>query len=80
MIALLTIAALTPRQWHTSSHPADCRFSIYVSGGAMHTNFFVPVRNEAFDWSQHLDLASIGNRASTHYRYLQFLSRNTLLG
>ena len=71
-IALLTVAALTPRQWHASPQPADCRFSVYVSGGAMHTNFFVPVRNEAFDWSQHLDLAALGKQASTNYRYLQF--------
>lgn len=70
-IALLTIAAFTPRQWLTSPQ-TDCKFRVYVSGDTMHTNFFVPVRNEAFDWSQHLDLATLGKSTSADYRYLQF--------
>lgn len=72
MIALLTMAALIPRQWHASPKAADCRFRVYVSGGIMHTNFFVPVRNDAFDWSQHLDLSTIGKLTPDDYRYLQF--------
>lgn len=71
-LALLTIAALTPRQWHVSPQQADCKFRVYVSGDLMHTNFFVPVRTEAFDWSQHLDLAAIGKQVPADYRYLQF--------
>ena len=71
-IALLTIAALTPRQWHASSPPADCQFTVYVSGDQMHTNFFVPVRTTAFDWNQHLNLATIGKQAAADYHYLQF--------
>jgi uncharacterized protein (TIGR02117 family) len=38
----------------------------------MHTNFFVPVRNNAFDWSQHLNLTTLGKSAPADYRYLQF--------
>jgi uncharacterized protein (TIGR02117 family) len=71
-IALLAIAAFTPRQWHPLTQQPDCKFRVYVSGDAMHTNLFVPVRNEAFDWSQHLDLATLGKRAPATYRYLQF--------
>ena len=76
-IVLLTIAALTPRQWHASSQQADCQFRVYVSGDQMHTNFFVPVRTSAFDWNQHLNLASIDKstidkQAAADYRYLQF--------
>jgi uncharacterized protein (TIGR02117 family) len=71
-MALLTIAALTPRQWSASSQQPGCKFKVYVSGDQMHTNFFVPVRTDAFDWSQHLDLATIGKQASADYRYLQF--------
>lgn len=72
ILALLTIAALTPRQWHASSQQADCKFRVYVSGDLTHTNFFVPVRTDAFDWSQHLNLATIGKQAPADYRYLQF--------
>ncbi len=70
-VALLTIAALTPRQWHASSQQSGCKFRVYVSGDWMHTNFFVPVRMDGFDWSQHLNLATIG-KASANYQYLQF--------
>lgn len=71
-ITLLAIAAVTPRQWYPPQQQADCKFRIYVSGGIMHTNFFVPVRNDAFDWNQHLNLATLGKRMATEYRYLQF--------
>ena len=75
-VALLTIAALTPRHWHTSPQQADCQFRVYVSGDQMHTNLFVPVRTDAFDWNQHLNLATIGKstigKAPADYRYLQF--------
>lgn len=71
-IALLTIAALTPRQWQASSQSQGSQFSVYVSGDALHTNFFVPVRTPAFDWNQHLALAEIGQNVPASYRYLQF--------
>ncbi|MGI0486032.1 TIGR02117 family protein [Pantanalinema rosaneae CENA516] len=71
LIAVLTIAAITPRQWQIPpSH--DCRFTIYITSDGMHTNFFVPVRTAIYDWSQQLDLEAIGNDAATNYRYLQF--------
>jgi uncharacterized protein (TIGR02117 family) len=38
----------------------------------MHTNFFVPVHNDAFDWGQHLNLATLGKSKPADYRYLQF--------
>lgn len=67
--AVLTIAAVTPRQWQIPKSQ-DCKFKVYVSGGPMHTNLFVPVQNEAFDWRKALNLQQ-GNH-STPYRYLQF--------
>lgn len=68
---LLAIAALTPRQW-LPAQPSDCKFKIYVSGDMMHTNLFVPVRNDAYDWNQHLNLAALGKSPPATYRYLQF--------
>ncbi len=72
MIVLLTITALTPRQWGSKTQSKGCQFAVYVSGDMMHTDFVVPVRTAVFDWSQHLDLAHIGKHPSTVYRYLQF--------
>src|SRR5579883_1435627 len=72
VVVLLTIAALTPRQWGIASRQAGCEFKVYVSGDMMHTNLFVPVHSDVFDWSQHLDLTRVGKSAAANYRYLQF--------
>jgi uncharacterized protein (TIGR02117 family) len=72
MLVLLAIAALTPRKWGALPPSGDCNYKIYVSGGAMHTNLIIPVRNSIFDWSQHLNLEDIGGKPSEKYRYLQF--------
>lgn len=69
--ALLAIAALTPRQWGTLPTSGDCRYTVYVSGGAMHTNLIVPVRNEMFDWGKSLELQTLGKNAA-QFQYLQF--------
>lgn len=69
---VLTIAALMPRKWGSSATVTDCRFRIYVSGGAMHTNLFVPVETPVFDWRPHLDLNQVGKSPAADYRYLQF--------
>lgn len=71
-VALLTIAALTPRQWGRLPVSGDCRFTVYVSGGAMHTNLIIPIKNEIFDWHQHLPLQQVGISPGERYRYLQF--------
>lgn len=71
-VALLTIAALTPRQWGKLPVREDCRYTVYVSGDAMHTNLIIPVKNEIFDWHQHLNLQQIGARPAHRYGYLQF--------
>lgn len=71
LVVVLTIAAITPRQWHIPpSH--DCRFTIYITSDGMHTNFFVPIQTSVYDWSQQLDLEAIGRDPATDYRYLQF--------
>jgi uncharacterized protein (TIGR02117 family) len=70
-VVLLAIATLIPRRWHVPPNQ-DCRFTVYVSGGAMHTNLIVPISTPIFDWRNHLDLESIGNTNAETYRYLQF--------
>ncbi|MCL6434170.1 MAG: TIGR02117 family protein [Leptolyngbyaceae cyanobacterium HOT.MB2.61] len=72
IVALLAIAALTPRKWGNLRRSEDCDLKIYVSGGLMHTNLIVPVQTVVFDWEKYLDLEEIGNRPADDYRYLQF--------
>ncbi|MGA7933696.1 MAG: DUF2459 domain-containing protein [Kovacikia sp.] len=71
-LGLLTIAALTPRKWGPLLPSRNCNYRIYVSGGAMHTNFIISIKNSIFDWGTHLDLKSIGGRTPEKSRYLQF--------
>ncbi|MBD2022500.1 DUF2459 domain-containing protein [Leptolyngbya sp. FACHB-36] len=71
--AVLTIAALTPRQWGSLPRSGNCEHVIYVSSDGFHVNLFVPVRTAAFDWSQRLNLNELRDRApQSPYRYLQF--------
>jgi len=69
--ALLAIAAFTPRKWSFPENYA-CEYKIYVSGDGFHTNLFIPVETDAFNWRDHLNLDQIANRPSQDYRYLQF--------
>jgi uncharacterized protein (TIGR02117 family) len=71
VVVLLAITALIPRRWHIPPSQ-DCRFTVYVSGGAMHTNLIVPVSTSVFDWRTDLDLEPIGSTNAATYRYLQF--------
>jgi len=50
---LLTLAALIPRQWQINPSQ-DCRYTVYVSGGIMHTNLILPRQTDVYDWSQFL--------------------------
>ncbi|NJP09016.1 MAG: TIGR02117 family protein [Leptolyngbyaceae cyanobacterium RU_5_1] len=70
-VALLAIAALTPRKW-SFSQTEPCEFTVYVSGDEFHTNFFVPVETSVYDWGDHLNLDGIAGSSSKDYRYLQF--------
>ncbi len=70
-VTLLTIAALTPRQWGTPTPQTDCAVTIYVMGDQFHTNLIVPVKSSRFDWSQHLDLPNL-RRPDSKAEYLQF--------
>lgn len=70
-VGLLAIAAFTPRKWSFPEHYA-CEYKIYVSGDGFHTNLFIPVETNAFNWRNQLNLDQIANRPSQAYRYLQF--------
>ncbi len=65
------VTSLLPRRWGAIAPRDDCRYTIYVSGGVMHTSLIVPVYNSTFDWRQHLDLSDLGQH-STSFQYLQF--------
>lgn len=67
--ALLTIAAITPRKWGNLPPSEDCRFTVYIAGDWMHTNFIVPAQTPIFDWNQRLNLSQPS--ASPPYAYLQ---------
>ena len=67
VIALLAIAALTPRRWSFPENP-----SCDLTSDGFHTNFIVPVETPVFNWRQHLDLDKIANIPSQNYRFLQF--------
>lgn len=69
---ILAIAALTPRQWGTTSTKKKCEFTIYVLGDTMHTNLLLPVENGAFDWGRVLPLSSLGHKETAPFRYLEF--------
>jgi len=72
MIVLLAIASFTPRKWGNLPPSGDCEFTLYVSGGVMHTDLFVPVQNSAFEWNQVLNLKELSQQPGTNDRYLQF--------
>lgn len=72
VLAVLVIAALTPRKWGSLPPQGDCTLKVYVSGDVMHTNLIVPVSSAGFDWHNYLDLDKVGNQPADNYRYLQF--------
>ena len=65
------IGVFTPTKWFYGQQ-SDCNFPIYVSNvNNFHAEIILPVRNEVFDWRQHLDLHQLGEEAD-RYQYLSF--------
>jgi len=71
VVALLAIAALTPRKWKFPNNYA-CEFTLYISSDGFHTNFFVPVETAVFNWRTTLNLDELANQPGQGYQYLQF--------
>ncbi len=70
---LLGVGYFTPRRWGMPSQNCQTQpFKIYVESDSMHVNLILPVQNQAFDWSQFLDLDQIGKDTQQSYRYLKF--------
>ncbi|MFB2972470.1 TIGR02117 family protein [Aerosakkonema sp. BLCC-F183] len=69
--ALLTITYFTPTKWCNYSQNT-CHYTICVSNTGIHTNIVVPVKNDTFDWSEHISIKDIGSDAIANYNYLSF--------
>jgi uncharacterized protein (TIGR02117 family) len=67
LLISLLFACLIPTKW-ISSKKLGCEFQVCVEEVGIHTNIIVPVKNEAFDWHQHLSLRELDR----DYQYLSF--------
>jgi uncharacterized protein (TIGR02117 family) len=70
-ISIGVVTSLVPRQWGKPVSGEDCRYTVYITGGTMHTNLIVPLQTDAYNWREALDVQAIGGNPTT-FQYLQF--------
>lgn len=70
-LTLLTIGYFTPVKSLYSTQK-NCSFTICVSNDGMHTNIWLPVKNQAVDWGKYLSLEHLERDAVGNYKYLSF--------
>jgi uncharacterized protein (TIGR02117 family) len=70
-LLLLAIGYVTPRKW-VYVPKTGCNFQVCVSNVGIHTNIIVPIREEIFDWNQHLGLRELTSSGAEGYKYLSF--------
>jgi uncharacterized protein (TIGR02117 family) len=67
----LCLGYYLPSQWRLVVQK-NCNYTIYLNDTGIHTNFIVPVKNNVFDWKQHLSIADIGTDRLESYQYISF--------
>ena len=65
----IAIGIFTPRQWRTTSDE-PCAVTIYVSGDNFHTNLIIPLKNNAVDLRQRLNLETLEPSFKDNDRWL----------
>jgi uncharacterized protein (TIGR02117 family) len=71
IIFTLGLGYYLPSQWQLVSQQ-DCNYKIYIYDTGIHTNIIVPVKNDVFDWNEHLSVKEIGSDRVESYNYLSF--------
>jgi uncharacterized protein (TIGR02117 family) len=71
MLVVMILGMVIPTKW-SYSQQTDCDFPIYVSSvNNFHAEIIVPVKNDAYDWRQSIDLKPLGPDAGK-YQSLSF--------
>ncbi|MGL5804576.1 MAG: TIGR02117 family protein [Xenococcaceae cyanobacterium] len=71
LLFTLFLGYYLPSKWKLISQQ-DCNYQIYIHDTGIHTNIIVPVKNNAFDWNEHLSIEDIGSDSNKFYNYLSF--------
>lgn len=64
----LAIAVLTPRKW-SFDQQEPCEFTVYLSSDGLHTNLFVPLKTNVYNWTRLT--SDSGTKFSARDRYVQ---------
>jgi uncharacterized protein (TIGR02117 family) len=71
LIFSLGLGYYLPNKWQLIAQQ-NCNYKICLHDTGIHTNFIVPVKNNIFDWNEHLNIQNVGKDEVNSYEYLIF--------